>query len=404
MQKRNKSIIFIIILILFSLLFAEEDSNYDYYLPEIYEMPSPFKLFYPKYIYIESGVTSLSDFLFYTDFIDKNINFNSHLVFNTRKGRFATFLLDWDIFDNKFFHYNTFFNIKTSQYDSMNTRILFKNSFDIDLPDFNIAYNNYLHLLNTSFMDMFHNITYMQKLDDFSLFLDIDLISINTLSLNTYRLYVLSNDLKIGIAFYNLPFPYFSMQKKWDTGSFSIDLNIKRKDIVLQSSPFSLWFYENSNFIINNIYNADIQANYLGFSFNSSIYTIIDSVTVNSYGEIINNPININVETSYSKKYKNFFLSISPGYEYSTFFKGFKSMLNIGYMNKYSGIVIQHSIYPNLSLSNIVNLLLITGNKEFKLISGIKNIFDTENPYYHFYAPSRSFFISIAAISGIPFL
>ncbi len=391
-------------MILFSLLFAEEDSNYDYYLPEIYEMPSPFKLFYPKYIYIESGVTSSSDFLFYTDFTDKNIDFNSHLSFNTRKGRFATFLLDWDIFDNKFFHYNTFFNIKTSQYDSMNTRILFRNSFDIDLPDFNIAYNNYLHLLNTSFMDMFHNIVYTQKLDEFSLFLDIDLISINTISLNTYRLYVLNNDLNIGIAFYNLPFPYFSMQKEWDSGSFSIDLDIERKDIVLQSSPFSLWFYENSNFRINNIYNVDIQATYMGFNFNNSIYTIIDSVTVNSYGEIINNPININIEMCYFKKYRNFFLSISPGYEHSTFFKGFKSTLNAGYMNKYSGIVVQHSIYPNSSLSNIVNLLLITGNNEFKFISGIKNIFNVENPYYHFYSPSRSFFINIAAISGIPFL
>ena len=404
MQKRHKSIILIIILILFSLLFSEEDSNHDYYLPEIYEIPSPFKLFSSKYIYIESGFSSLSDFLFYSDFIDKDINFNSHLVFNTRKGKFAIFLLNWDLFGNDFFHYNTLINIKTSQYDSMNTRLLFKNSIDIDLPDFNITYNNYLHLLNISFMDVFHNISYTQKLDDFSLCLDVDLIKSNSSLLNTYRVFVLSNDLNIGIAFYNLPFPYFSMQRKWDTGSFAIDLNIERKDLILQSSPFSLWFYENSNFRINNIYNVDIKATYLGFNFNSSIYTIIDSVSVNSYGEIKNNPININIEMNYFKKYNNFFLSVSPGYEYSAFFKGFKSSLNVGYMNKYSGIVIQHSIYPNSSLSNIVNLLLITGNNELKLISGMKNIFNAVNPYYHFYSPSRSFFISIIAISGIPFL
>ena len=126
--------------------------------------------------------------------------------------------------------------------------------------------------------------------------------------------------------------------------------------------------------------------------------TEIDAIE--SYSDIDENDIEISAYAEYTNLFDPIYISIKPGYEYSDYYRGIVFNTSLSYKYKYSNIMLQYTLYYDDNVYNNVNLILSSGNSNFRVICGIKNLLETDDPYYEYYSPYRSYFISIAVIGG----
>lgn len=386
-----------IILLFISIVWGEEDSPpYDIYLPQPYEIPDPVKMFSQRYLYMEAGFSSASEFLFFADYIQRNMNIHAFYVMGTSSNRFGELSINGS-WGRGQFEFRTDDIVKTAQTDSMLSGIALNNALIFHNQSFALEYCNSIYSLigEREDIELFHTVELGLQGNAFSVNMQSIIINTSEPLDNIIGLNVEFPEFTAGLSFYRIIYPFLQFQSQ----HLYIDAGIHRNNLYTELSPFSNAFSREKKTAAY-MYIADINAYYNELSANIYINADIDSA--DAYGDIPSGDMTMRGSLSYTKRFDALFVKSGPLAEYSPYFKGPMYDMTVSYGQSHTQYTAQYRIYYSSGIYNMLNLIFSTGTDHFRFICGVKNVLDEINPYYQYYAPSRTYFLTIALIEGNP--
>lgn len=395
-MQRKYILIALILLIACNAAWAEDESPpYDIYLPEPYETPNPIALFSTQYLYIEAGISSASEFLLYADYMQRHMDMNAFYIIGTHAQRFCSMSLDAHFSDGAF-SFAASDMIKTAQTDSMHTGVSLFHSIQYRTGGMALSYSNTIHSAmgyNETF-DMFHTITW-DLLGRFDLQAEAVILDLLRPDENIYRIMAVFPRICAGLSLYRILYPAFAFRHDY----FEIHAGINRISPLMALSPLGLSFFSERS-VSSNEYIALLSARYNAFEGNMKIRADVDSI--HSYTDIPGADLIVEAGIAYTKRYDKTYIRTGPSMEYSKYFTGAMYDAVLSYGDNRAQYTAQYRIYYERGFFNILNVMFSTGTEHFRFTCGVKNLIDESNPYYQYYSPGRTYFITCAIIDGNP--